>query len=89
MAAHPGLQMGSTLHFHPDLPGARDIYAMNANGSGLRNITNTPNADEDFPEWSPKGNDIIFSSNRDGNHEIYITNLGGKSTHKANLWITR
>jgi Tol biopolymer transport system component len=38
--------------------GSRDIYVMNANGSGLQNITNTHNADEDFPEWSPGGNDV-------------------------------
>jgi TolB protein len=62
--------------------GARDIYVMNANGSGSRNLTNTPNADEDFPEWSPEGNRVIFSSNRDGNHEIYVTNLGGDNVKR-------
>jgi Tol biopolymer transport system component len=51
---------------------------MNANGHGLRNITNTPTADEDWPEWSPRGNKVIFSSTRDGNHEIYLTDLDGE-----------
>ena len=62
--------------------GARDIYVMNANGSGVRNITNTPNADEDFPEWSPHGNRVIFSSNRDGNHEIYVSNMDGSDVKR-------
>jgi Tol biopolymer transport system component len=51
--------------------GKMDIYVMNANGSGLRNITNTPGIDEDWPEWAPQGNDLVFSSNQTGDHEIY------------------
>ena len=66
---------GQMIAFASRQPGSRDIYVMNANGHGLRNITNTPNADEDWPEWSPTGNKVIFSSNRDGNHEIYMTDL--------------
>jgi Tol biopolymer transport system component len=66
---------GQLIAFASGQPGSRDIYVMNANGHGLRNITNTPNADEDWPEWSPKSNKVIFSSNRDGNHEIYLTDL--------------
>ena len=62
------------------LSGDRDIFVMNANGKGLRNITNTPGKDEDWPEWAPQGNNIIFSSNRDGNHEIYFYNSDDEST---------
>src|SRR5215207_3497405 len=68
---------GQHIAFTSGAIGSRDIYVMNANGQGLRNLTNTPNADEEFPEWSPTGNRIIFSSNRDGNFEIYSTDLGG------------
>jgi Tol biopolymer transport system component len=53
----------------------KDIYVMNANGKGLVNITNTPTVDEDWPEWSPKGNNLIFSGNENGNHEIYSYNM--------------
>lgn len=73
---------GQHVAFVSGNAGSRDIYIMNANGSGLRNITNTPNADEDFPEWSPLGNHVIFSSNRDGNHEIYVTNLDGDNVKR-------
>lgn len=66
---------GQLIAFASGPTGSRDIYVMNANGHGLRNITNTPNADEDWPEWSPHGNKVIFSSNRDGNHELYMTDL--------------
>lgn len=29
-----------------------DIYVINADGTGLKNITNTPDVDETFPSWS-------------------------------------
>lgn len=73
---------GQHIAFASGPAGARDIMVMNANGSGLRNITNTPNADEEWPDWSPQGNRIIFSSNRDGNHEIYVTDLDGEQTSR-------
>lgn len=60
----------------------RDIYIMDAQGQGLKNITNTPGADEDWPEWSPIDYKVIFSSNRDGNHEIYEYNFEHGSQHR-------
>ena len=45
-------------------------------GSGLENLTNSPN-DEWAPTWSPDGRQIAFQSNRDGNWEIYVMNLDG------------
>jgi Tol biopolymer transport system component len=68
---------GQHIAFASGDVGHRDIYVMNANGQGLRNVTNTPDADEDWPEWAPTGNRIIFSSNREGNFEIYTVNMGG------------
>ncbi len=70
---------GNHIAFASGVVGSRDIYIMNANGQALRNLTNTPNADEEWPEWSPTGNSIIFSSNRDGNHELYVSNMGGNN----------
>jgi len=71
---------GQHIAFASGLTNDRDIFVMNANGNGLRNITNTPGKDEQWPEWSREGNNIIFSSNRDGNHEIYLYNSDNEST---------
>jgi Tol biopolymer transport system component len=68
---------GQHIAFVSGAAGARDIFVMNANGQGLRNVSNTPTADEDWVEWSPKGNSLIFSSNRDGNYEIYTSDMDG------------
>ncbi len=53
-----------------------NIYAMNADGSGLVRLTNAA-AQDNFPNWSPDGKQIAFQSNRDGNLEVYVMNADG------------
>jgi TolB protein len=49
---------------------------MNADGSGLTRLTD--NSDSDlFPAWSPDGRHIAFTTDRDGNDEVYIMNADG------------
>ena len=49
---------------------------MNADGAGQTNLTNNP-ANDLWSAWSPDGMSIAFSSNRDGNHEVYVMNVDG------------
>ena len=51
---------------------------MAADGSHPINLTNHPALDG-FAVWSPDGTRIAFTSNRDGNTEIYVMNADGKS----------
>ncbi len=64
--------------FVSERDGNREIYIMNADGSGARNLTNNP-ADDWDPTWSPDGGQIAFYSMRDGNGEIYVMNADGSS----------
>jgi Tol biopolymer transport system component len=42
------------------------IFVINADGSGLRQVTHTPNGVvDDQPDWSSDGAQLVFSSNRD------------------------
>ena len=59
-----------------------DIYVMNADGTHLINLTNHP-AGDGSPDWSPNGNQIAFTSGRDGNWEVYVINPDG--TNPINL----
>ncbi|HYU38275.1 MAG TPA: tetratricopeptide repeat protein, partial [Acidimicrobiia bacterium] len=53
-----------------------DIYVINVDGTGLRNLTNHPARDLQ-PAWSPDGSRIAFLSNRDGRPEVYVMNADG------------
>jgi uncharacterized repeat protein (TIGR03803 family) len=56
--------------------GNREIYVMNADGSGVTNLTNNPSQD-DNPAWSPDGTRIAFDSDRSGSTEIFLMNADG------------
>lgn len=58
--------------------GDADIYLINADGSGIINLTNHP-ANDFSPDWSPDGSQLVFRTNRDGNHEIYVMNADGSN----------
>ena len=64
-----------------------DIVKFNVNDEYRENevnITNNP-ANDWAPNFSPDGKKIAFSSDRDGNSEIYIMNVGGsKQTRLTN-----
>jgi Tol biopolymer transport system component len=58
-------------------PGAK-LYVINADGSGLVELTSEESSDFD-PAWSPDGTRIAFTSLRDGSPQIYVLNLGDNS----------
>jgi Tol biopolymer transport system component len=41
--------------------GWNDVMVMQANGSGVRDLTNTPNVEEEVPSWLPDGKRIGFT----------------------------
>ena len=55
----------------------KNIYVMNANGSGLTRLTNSTSGVNTLPSWSTDSKKIAFVSNRDGNDEIYVMNADG------------
>lgn len=51
-----------------------DIFVMNADGSNQTPVINSVASERD-PAWSPDGTKIAFSSNRDGDYDIWYVDL--------------
>ncbi len=57
----------------------RDIYVMNTNGSHMHQVTDTPQLDEGFLNWTPDSNGIVSSvSHGRGFNHLYLYDLHGK-----------
>ena len=68
--------------------GARDIYVVRADGSGLQTTVFHP-ADDFAPVWSPDRTRIAYLSNRNGNTEVYATvSLNEPANPTASMRVT-
>ena len=57
--------------------GDREIYTVGLDGTNLTQLTHN-NRDDYSASWSPSGDKILFTSNRDnGNTEVYMMNADG------------
>lgn len=62
-----------------------DIYIMNADGTDVVNVTDSPNNDDLYPSWSPDGTKLAFHSNQPSevddsrDFELYIYDLEEES----------
>ena len=69
---------GGKIAFVSFRDGNQEIYAMNADGSDQRNLTNHP-ADDFDPDWAPDGTRLAFISNRHGQPQIYVMDGSGSN----------
>src|SRR5690348_1714578 len=53
-----------------------DIWIANENGSGAQRLTDNK-ARDIYPRFSPDGSWIAFSSNRDGNYDVFVIPAAG------------
>lgn len=64
----------------------RDIFTMNADGTGVKNLTNS-SAYDGAPVWSPDGQYIAFASNQAGTLDIFIMRNDGSQVRRlTNIW---
>jgi Tol biopolymer transport system component len=55
----------------------RDVYVMNADGTGQRNLTHTREAEEYAAAWSPDGRTIAFATYDGRSNRIFVINADG------------
>ena len=62
--------------------GKSDVFSLNRDGSGWRNLTNHIE-DDTVPAWSPDGKTLAFVSRRDGRGQIYVMNADGTGLRRV------
>ena len=72
---------GKRVAFTSNVKGNTDIYVINADGSGLRQITFSRGIDTS-PAWNPRSGEIAFTSDRSGNPMIYVMNEDGTNERR-------
>jgi Tol biopolymer transport system component len=69
---------GGELAFASNQTGGFEIWAVRADGSGLRQITAGPGA-KTHPVWSPDGRQLMFTHFHEGRYGLAIVDADGKN----------
>ncbi len=77
-ATRGGFLSDGKILFSSTMSGNDEIWSINADGSGQKQLTNNI-ADDNSPIASPDGNTIYFSSNRAGEVHIWRMNADGSN----------
>ena len=80
--------VASTLHGGGE--GEEEVYVMDADGTNMRRLTHTPGEGTSSwsADWSPDGEQIVFTSNRDGGdlgwdgYELYVMAADGSNVRR-------
>jgi Tol biopolymer transport system component len=77
---------GRQIAFESDLDGDREIFVMNADGTGVRQLTHNALWDEG-PAWSPDGRQFAFSSGADDLHlDIWTMDVDGTNLRQLTTY---
>lgn len=71
LVRHPHYHQGKVIFSY-----LGDIWIANENGAGVERLTDHKARDV-YPRFSPDGQWIAFSSNRDGNYDVYVMPVAG------------
>lgn len=64
-----------------------DLFVINVDGTGLQQLTNTPNFSENEPSWSPDGGSLAFHGIHVAGHESEFPALAAGETANYNVYM--
>lgn len=76
---------GTRIAFTRSSNGSSDIFVVNRDGSGIRQLTTDPLPAVVFdhlPAWSPDGTRIMWSNNESGFLRLWVMNSDGSNKHR-------
>jgi TolB protein len=76
-AGRQGEPPGGKIAFVTFRDGDQEVYLMNVDGSGQRNLTQSPGSDDYDPDLSRDGQQLAFVSNRLGVPQVFVMNVDG------------
>ena len=66
-----------------NLSGHSNVYTINPNGTGRRQLTHVAAAQAaGAPDWSPDGTRIVYESNQTGDYRIWVMNADGSGQRR-------
>ena len=77
---------GSKIAFESNLDGDMELFVMNADGSGVQQLTHNT-IDDEGAAWSPDGKRFAFTSGADDLHgDIWTMNADGTDQHQLTTY---
>jgi len=77
---------GGRIAFNSQRSGNTDVWIVNVDGTGLRNLTDGEYALDEAPTWSSEGSTIAFGSTRESSSQfggdIYVMDADGTNVHR-------
>ncbi len=73
---------GDKVAFMSRRTGKWEVFVVNIDGSGLKQLTHSGSYESGLPTWSPDGNYIAFVSNREDQWAIWVINGDGSGERK-------
>lgn len=78
----PSDTKGDLIAFTSARDGNWEAYVMNLDGTGLRNVSQSPASNDGLPTISPDGKWVAFVSDRDGRWAVWQVPVGGGPIEK-------
>ncbi len=59
-----------------------EIFTLPVENGPTRNLTNSPDAHDKWPAWSPDAKKVVYISDRTGEEELWLVNQDGTGEHE-------